>query len=71
VGELAHDCFASTAHLRSQVLLLMVLAMAVILYRNRQRAKEFFIKFIQVEGLLAVEVPPFPTDHPSFPPLPG
>ncbi len=36
--------------------MLMVLVMAVGLYKNRQRAREVFIRMIQVEGLIAVEV---------------
>jgi hypothetical protein len=48
--------FRSIVHLRPQVLMLMALVMAVGLYKNRQRAKEVFIRIIQVEGLIAVEV---------------
>ena len=36
--------------------MLMALVMAVGLYKNRQRAREVFIRMIQVEGLIAVEV---------------
>ena len=42
----------------AQLLLLVLIVMGLLLWKNKHRAKEFLVSFLNFEGMLVIEVRP-------------